>query len=103
MADTRPYRPGSGTEGAAFLAQWCDRCVRDDAFQRGIGDSCPIVAATMRLYETDDGYPPEWVEDAGDDGPGNPRCTAFEPMDRDAPGVIQDARQPALDLGNRNG
>jgi hypothetical protein len=71
----RKYRPSNGTEGAIFMSHWCDRCKRDEAFQRDPinNDSCPIVAATMAYDVGDQSYPVEWVED--DDGP---RCTAFE-------------------------
>lgn len=70
-----PYRPTSGTEGAAFMERFCDRCEREagyrlDPFKH---DACPIAATTMALRVTDPGYPKEWVTD--DDGP---RCTAFQ-------------------------
>ena len=70
------YRPANGSEGMAFMDQFCDRCKRDAAFQAGTGDSCPIVAATMVYQVTDPEYPAEWTCDAE-----GPVCTAFEPED----------------------
>ena len=70
-----PYRPSNGDEGMWFMDKFCDRCRRDDAFQRGVGDSCPIAAASLAFDIEEPGYPSEWIED--EDGP---RCTAFEPL-----------------------
>ncbi len=87
---TVPYRPSSGTEGADFMAQWCDRCKRDEAFQAGDGDSCSIAAASLVYRVGDDEYPKEWVY--------NPRpcCTVFDPIDQ--PSIIQDKRQETLNV-----
>lgn len=70
----KPYRPGSGTEGADFMARWCDRCKRDEAFRHGTGDSCPIAANTLAFDIDDPGYPKEWRYGAD----GRPVCLAFE-------------------------
>jgi hypothetical protein len=86
---SKRYRPSNGDEGMWFMDRFCDRCRRDDAFQRGKGDSCPIAAATMIYEEDDPQYPKEWIED--DDGP---RCTAYEPLDEAE--RITDARQTVL-------
>ena len=68
---TRPYRPSSGTEGAYFMAAFCDQCVHDAAFRDGTGDSCPIAANTI-CYDLDDAeYPNEWAYRDGE-----PVCTA---------------------------
>jgi len=67
-----PYRPSNGVEGEMFMERFCFRCAKDAAFQNGIGDSCPIAAATMIYDEDDPKYPPEWIEEDG-----YPRCTAF--------------------------
>ena len=72
---SKPYRPSNGDEGMWFMDKFCDRCRRDDAFQRGKGDSCPIAAASLAFLIGEPGYPSEWIEN--DSGP---RCTAFEPM-----------------------
>ncbi len=87
----RSYRPSSGTEGIAFMAAWCDRCRRDEAFRTGHGDSCPIAAASMAFRLGDPEYPVERVTD--DLGA---RCTAFEPMEDVGP--IRDRRQVAMAL-----
>ena len=73
-AERVPYRPSNGSEGADFMANWCDRCERDRAFREDDGDSCEIAAATMIYASTHPKYPTEWRED----GPEGPRCTAFE-------------------------
>lgn len=86
---TEKYRPSCGSEGMDFMARFCDRCKRDDAFQRGEGDSCPIVANSMAYDEDDPNYPVEWIEDAT-----GPRCTAFEPIGETD--VVHDNRQMDL-------
>lgn len=70
-----PYQPGSGLEGADFMAAYCDRCQHDQAFRDGTGDSCPIAANTMVFTPEDDAYPREWIYGADDE----PTCTAFRP------------------------
>ena len=78
MTTNVPYRPSNGTEGAYFMARFCERCQRDDAFQKGVGDSCPIAASTMAFGIDHPDYPKEWIAD--DDLGHNARCTAFEPF-----------------------
>lgn len=77
---TQPYRPSNGTEGASFMAYFCDRCEREAAFRRDpdrhIG--CGIAAAAMAFRRENPSYPKEWVAD--DDMGRNPRCTAFAPV-----------------------
>ncbi len=71
----RPYRPSNGTEGVDFIERWCGRCLRDEAYRNGTGDSCPIVADSLAIGDINDlRYPKEWVED---EPFGNARCTAF--------------------------
>lgn len=69
------YRPSTGTEGFAFLCEWCARCERDR------DEDCPIVAATFRLDVHEPGYPAEWCIDAA----GRPQCTAFVPEGEPVP------------------
>lgn len=70
----RPYRPSNGTEGAAFQEQFCERCIKDHAVNRGGDDpdwenGCQILARA-----TAQGGVKEWVEmDSG------PFCTAYVP------------------------
>jgi hypothetical protein len=89
---TRPYRPSCGSEGADFMAKFCDRCERDAAFQDGEGDSCPIAAATMAYNVWEPEYPHAWVED---DVLG-PRCTAFVLAPGEDEGSIRDRRQAEM-------
>lgn len=65
------YQPCNGSEGRAFMAQWCERCTKDENHE------CEIVAWTMAVDVDDDDYPREWRQD----GPKGPRCTAFEPKE----------------------
>lgn len=71
----KPYRPSTGTEGAAFQERWCDLCARDAAFRADpdCGQGCQIVADTFAYDITDPKYPKEWVFDHD----GRPSCTAF--------------------------
>jgi hypothetical protein len=77
MSDKK-YRPSCGSEGADFMAIFCDRCVRDEAFQRdpANNDGCFIAARTMAHDVNDPEYPSEWIY--GEDG--RPTCTAFDPI-----------------------
>ena len=70
----KPYLPSNGTEGMVFDEAWCSRCKRDMAFRNGVGEGCPILAASFR------GQPKEWVHDKD----GEPTCTAFAPMGGEA-------------------
>lgn len=67
-----PYRPSNGTEGAEFLAKWCERCLHDDV------GFCPILDRTLIHEIGDPAYPKEWVRLAGDALGSSARCTAFE-------------------------
>lgn len=60
----KSYRPSNGTEGTIFMAQFCDRCTKDD---------CWIIIDTFRLSIDDPEYPKEWTFDED----GEPTCTAF--------------------------
>lgn len=71
---TEKYRPSNGSEGIAFMEQFCGRCERDAAYRAGTGDSCPIAAITMALRVDHPDYPAEWQY-----GPDEqPTCTEFE-------------------------
>jgi hypothetical protein len=75
----KPYRPSNGTEGAIFMAEFCDRCKREPAWDdkgNPQGEPCPILSAAMAHYpgDTDHPSPAEWIQE-GDEA----RCTAFEP------------------------
>jgi hypothetical protein len=71
---SKPYRPSCGTEGADFMAEWCDRCAREKPTREGLAeDGCAILSDTFMYEKADPRYPKEWVEDEN-----GPRCTAFE-------------------------
>jgi len=67
-----PYRPSNGTEGMAFISEWCDECIHDDPENEKF---CPIVGATMMLDVDDPDYPKEWIFNYEEN---RPRCTAFK-------------------------
>ena len=70
----RLYRPANGTEGYAFIDEWCSNCERDKAFWNGDWSAgCRIVADTFVYFVSDPKYPREWTYDVG----GKPCCTAF--------------------------
>lgn len=80
------YRPCNGSEGEYFHAMWCEECARDKAMNGTCHresrdptdeDYCEILG---RSFRTDEPLP-EWVY--GDDG--QPKCTAFAPMDQPVP------------------
>ena len=91
-AARQSYRPANGSEGADFMALWCDRCRADAGF--GEGDGCRILAATMAYPIGHPGYPEEWIY--GDDGRG--KCTMFTSICGVDVGIIDDARQRTLFL-----
>lgn len=67
----RPYMPSNGTEGCAFEARFCERCLRDKECREKQSGGCDILMNALCAIP-----PAEWIQD--DDGD-NPRCTAFEP------------------------
>jgi hypothetical protein len=74
--------PSNGTEGWAFIEDWCSRCERDKELSGtkhpedcGDDDWCPIVAASYRDEAV------EWreLED------GSTKCMAFAPLGHGVP------------------
>lgn len=63
----RPYRPSNGTEGDIFMAEWCERCARNE------GDGCMIQLRALAHSIGDPEYPCEWNFTNG----GVPQCSAF--------------------------
>lgn len=54
--DEQPF--SNGTEGYAWMANWCDRCLRDAPFRNtGKGSGCPLLQIAL-LGRT----PAEWME-----------------------------------------
>jgi len=84
---SKPYRPSNGTEGEDFMACFCANCRRD----QDEDDPCSIATWALAAAIDDPDYPEEWIVDQS-----GPRCTAFEPVDEDAPSVIRDPRQMSL-------
>jgi hypothetical protein len=76
IMSNQAYRPSNGSEGADFMADFCDRCAKD------INGGCPIVADTFVYAANDPKYPKEWVY-----GEHGPCCTAFEPRDPEVSNV----------------
>jgi len=70
-ASLKQWRPRSTDEAAAFQEGFCDRCIRDEPYRAGTGDSCPIAAQGFGVALGLE-PPHEWV-----DGDAGPICTAF--------------------------
>jgi len=67
-ATVKKFRPSNGTQGAAFLEDWCATCERD------ISSDCQILADSLMYDVDDEKYPVEWCYQ------GNaPVCTAYVP------------------------
>ena len=68
----KAYRPSNGTEGAIFMAAWCEKCARMDFSDE---DSlCPIMGAALAFGIGDEEYPDAWQY--SDDG--TPICSEFQ-------------------------
>jgi hypothetical protein len=53
----------NGTEGYEWMAGWCDRCLRDAPFQRGLNRSgCPLILIALQ-----DRTPAEWLDGPRDE------------------------------------
>lgn len=79
----------NGTEGYAWMANWCDRCDKDHQAHVGEHENgCEIIARSM-LAEPDE-LIPEWVETWDGTGPfppgDNVHCLAFAPCQGCNPG-----------------
>lgn len=79
------YRPANGTDGADFMARWCNRCACDPEELEGPHDGCPILADSFALEVDAEDYPPELVEVDGVE-----KCTAFVARPQDWDGVPLD-------------
>jgi hypothetical protein len=79
----KKYQPGSGTEGASFMDEWCSNCAHDKPMSEGKDfddcsddELCKIIADTFSYKVDDPKYPKEWQYDKD----GQPCCTAFVPV-----------------------
>lgn len=74
--NTKPYRPSNGSEGDAFDALFCNRCVLDKAARAGdYANGCDILLRALAFGITDANYPSEWRQNIG--AKWDPFCTAF--------------------------
>ena len=69
----KKYQPSSGTEGMAFMSDFCFNCKHEN--------DCQIMGDTMLYDIADDEYPKEWTFDDNS----NPVCTRFESIDDRCP------------------
>lgn len=77
------YSPSSGTEGDAFMSEFCYQCARHHTEAEEDADSgecCEIVFRTHSWKVTDPEYPIEWQY-----GEHGPCCTAFVPIGEPIP------------------
>lgn len=53
----------NGTEGHGWMANWCDRCLRDAPFRNGIAKTgCPLILVALQ-----DRTPAEWLDGPRDE------------------------------------
>lgn len=73
------YCPSNGDEGLCFDSMFCDRCKKDQKYREDMDadDGCKIIVAAMINDADSPDYPSEWCY--GEDG--QPKCTAFEPVE----------------------
>ena len=76
----------NGTEGYAWMAEWCNRCANDHDFSHvensDGADGCEIVLRSMRGTNE---VIPEWVDNSDTEGftlPPAIHCLAFRPCDK---------------------
>lgn len=70
----------NGTEGEAWLENWCERCVNDSPEMVDAGNGCPLILVSL-IGRT----PVEWTEqDSGDLGD-TYHCTEFRDEDDKPP------------------
>lgn len=73
---TKKYRPSNGTEGMAFMSEFCDTCIHENAVPDK-KPNCEIMTNSMCLGIDDKDYPSEWTYDKD----GKPICTKFKKWD----------------------
>jgi hypothetical protein len=71
------YRPSNGTEGEAFIYNWCSNCIHGKYEHDQSADSCDIVTMAMCFDLNDKEYPNEWRYNSE----GKAVCTAFVKWD----------------------
>jgi hypothetical protein len=83
------YCPSNGTEGEAFVDEFCMNCLHCDPDPDG-KKQCTILLATLCFYPNDPNYPQEWTHDAL----GHPVCTKHVNWDWDKNGDPDDPDNP---------
>lgn len=79
----------NGTEGCAWMANWCDRCLRDAPFRNGISQTgCPLI-----LIAEQGRTPAEWFEQPWGQR-GSYDCNRYHCIEYRAPGGGGDEPQP---------
>ena len=69
------YRPSNGTEGAAFMNRFCDRCAYYQQQSGGFYDCEKGILAQAELFTTDEEeYPDAWIYNEE----GWPVCTEYK-------------------------
>lgn len=59
--DRAPF--ANGTEGDGWMANWCDRCLRDAPFRNGLTRTgCPLILVALNQRT-----PAEWLDGPRDD------------------------------------
>lgn len=90
MKKNKLYRPSNGTEGEAFIYNWCRNCIHGKYEHDQEADSCDIVCRSFAFDVDDPEYPKEWTyNDQGD-----AVCTAFVKWDWNNDGDPDDPENP---------
>lgn len=85
------YVPSNGTEGMAFIEEFCDNCIHEKWSHTHNDDDkkCDILSRSMLCSVTEKDYPREWQYVAG-----RPTCTAFVKWDWGNDGDPDDPDNP---------
>lgn len=74
----------NGTEGRAWMAEWCNRCLHDHGMHDDSGNGCPIFVHSI-VGDDLGGYTPMIWQPYEHDWwhylPAGIRCAAFEPCE----------------------
>lgn len=73
------YQPSNGTEGVAFVSEFCDNCIHEKfnhTYKEG-DKKCDIFSRSLLHDTIEEGYPTEWTYDEE----GSPTCTAHVKWD----------------------
>lgn len=76
MSEEKLYRPSNGTEGEAFIYNWCRNCIHGAYEHNPNAKSCEIVSRSFCFEVKDPEYPKEWCYQNN-----KAVCTAFVKWD----------------------